>query len=106
MGTPYLVEAAFGYCPKNAPVRRIITGVNWSVAIGDPFRELDEDVSLGELLAEQRAGPKEPIVFVLHVVVDAFRHYARAPMIREAIERAIEEMPADAIAVPVILRNR
>lgn len=68
MGIPYLVEAAFGYCPKNAPVRRIITGVNWSVAIGDPFRELDEDVSLGELLAEQRAGPKEPIVFVLHVV--------------------------------------
>jgi hypothetical protein len=32
--------------------------------------------------------------------VDAFRHYARAPMIREAVERAIEEMPADAIAVP------
>ena len=32
--------------------------------------------------------------------VDAFRQYARAPMIREAVERAIEEMPADAIAVP------
>jgi hypothetical protein len=38
-GVPYLAEAAFGYCPKGSNERRIVTGVNWSPAIGgDPFR--------------------------------------------------------------------
>ena len=36
-GLPYLAEVAFGYCPDGLDPRRIITGVNWSVAIGaDP----------------------------------------------------------------------
>jgi hypothetical protein len=40
-GLPYLAEVAFGYCPDGLDPRRIITGVNWSVAIGaDPFRHL------------------------------------------------------------------
>jgi hypothetical protein len=53
--------------------RRIITGVNNSVAIGDPFRDIsgvdDEyEKSLGELLTGLKADQEEPIVFVLHVV--------------------------------------
>jgi hypothetical protein len=68
-GIPYLIEAAFGYCPEGSPVRRIITGINWSAAIGDPFRELGTvyEESLVEILTELRAGQQEPIVFVLHV---------------------------------------
>ena len=48
-GVPYLAEAAFGYCPDGDDNRRIITGINWSVAIGsDPFRRLGAfDESLG-----------------------------------------------------------
>jgi hypothetical protein len=69
-GIPYLVEAAFGYCP-DAPKpfrRRIITGINWSPAIGDPFRDIsgdeeDYEQSLGEILTTLKAGQEEPIVF-------------------------------------------
>jgi DNA topoisomerase VI subunit B len=68
-GVPYLAEAAFGYCPDRDDDRRIITGVNWSVAIGgDPFRRLGAfDESLGAILMKQRAGPQQPIVAFLHL---------------------------------------
>jgi hypothetical protein len=68
-GVPYLAEAAFGYCPKGINERQIITGINWSVAIGgDPFRSLgDLGQSLGAILTKQRAGPEEPIITVLHL---------------------------------------
>ncbi len=39
-GLPWIVEAAFGYCPEKVRGRRIITGVNFSVAVGNPFRSL------------------------------------------------------------------
>jgi hypothetical protein len=63
-----VIETAFGYCPKAPPVRRIITGVNWSPAIGNPFRSLGSyGESLDSILSEQRSGRNEPIVFVLHL---------------------------------------
>jgi hypothetical protein len=66
-GLPWLVETAFGWCPTIGS-RRIIAGVNWSVAIGNPFQSFREygGEGLEHLLAEQRAGRNEPIVFVLH----------------------------------------
>jgi hypothetical protein len=39
-GVPDVIETAFGYCPGGANERRIITGVNWSPTIGNPFRSL------------------------------------------------------------------
>jgi hypothetical protein len=67
-GIPDVIETAFGYCPKGPPVRRIITGVNWSPAIGNPFRSLGSyGESLDTILANQRSGSDEPIVFVLHL---------------------------------------
>jgi hypothetical protein len=68
-GLPYVVEAAFGYCPSGPDERRIITGINWSPAIGaDPFRSLGTyDESLSSILTEKRAGRSEPIVTVLHL---------------------------------------
>ena len=68
-GVPYLAEAAFGYCPKGINERQIITGVNWSVAIGgDPFRRLGGlGQSLDAILTKQRAGANEPIITVLHL---------------------------------------
>jgi DNA topoisomerase VI subunit B len=66
---PYVAEAAFGYCPNGIDERRIITGVNWSPAIGaDPFRRLGPaGDSLDAILTRQRAGRHEPIVTVLHL---------------------------------------
>lgn len=67
-GIPDVIETAFAWCPKGANERRIITGVNWSPAIGNPFRSLGSyGESLDTILSEQRSGRDEPIVFVLHV---------------------------------------
>jgi hypothetical protein len=63
---PCVIETAFGWRPK-ADRRRIVTGVNWSPAIGDPFPTLGAyGKSLSSILADQRAQYDEPIVFVLH----------------------------------------
>ena len=66
-GIPDVIEAAFGWCP-NGVLRRIITGLNWSPAIGNPFRSLGTyGESLDTILANQRSGGAEPIIFVLHL---------------------------------------
>jgi hypothetical protein len=48
--------------------RRIITGVNFSVAVGNPFRSFRgyNGEGLEAQLQQLRAGRDEPIVFVLH----------------------------------------
>jgi hypothetical protein len=67
-GVPDVIETAFGYCPDGANERRIITGVNWSPAIGNPFRSLGSyGESLDSILTEQRSGCNEPIIFILHL---------------------------------------
>ena len=66
-GLPWVVETAFGWCPDNEQ-RRIITGVNWSPGIINPFRELGTfGQSLDSVLEQQRAGAHEPIVLLLHL---------------------------------------
>jgi DNA topoisomerase VI subunit B len=67
-GVPWIVETAFGYCPKGINERRIIAGVNWSVGLGNPFRSFGRygGEGLESLLSDQRAGRAEPIAFVLH----------------------------------------
>jgi DNA topoisomerase VI subunit B len=68
-GLPWVVEAAFGWLGDQAEGgRRLATGVNWSPAIVNPFRELGGyGTGLDAVLAEQRAGYGEPIVLVLHL---------------------------------------
>jgi DNA topoisomerase VI subunit B len=67
-GLPWVVETAFAWCP-NAKQRRIITGINWSPCITNPFRELGSwGTSLDTLLAQQRANAAEPVVLFLHLV--------------------------------------
>ena len=67
-GVPVVIETAFGWCPEAEPVRRIVAGVNWSVALGNPFRSFGrEGEGLEALLHEQRAGRAEPIVCVVHL---------------------------------------
>jgi DNA topoisomerase VI subunit B len=66
-GLPVVIETAFGWCPKGSE-RRIVTGVNFSVALGNPFRSFGQTgEGLEHLLAQQRAGRDEPIIFVLHL---------------------------------------
>lgn len=74
-GVPRVIEFAFGVHAaglKNTadlavPGRRLINAVNWSAAIGNPFRSLGR---LGEgaesLLTDLRAHRDDPIIAVLH----------------------------------------
>jgi DNA topoisomerase VI subunit B len=64
---PWVVEAAFAWCP-GATYRRLVTGVNWSAAIVNPFRELGRTSrSLDAVLTQQRAGAGEPVLFLQHM---------------------------------------
>jgi DNA topoisomerase VI subunit B len=65
-GLPWVVETAFGWCPSFKR-RRIIVGVNWSVGLVNPFRSFGRTgEGLESVLAAQRAGRDEPVVFILH----------------------------------------
>jgi hypothetical protein len=59
---PWVIETAFAWCPK-ATQRRLITGVNWSPGIINPFRELgDYGTSLDALLARARSDTDDPVI--------------------------------------------
>jgi DNA topoisomerase VI subunit B len=67
-GLPYVVEAAFAWMPGEDDTRELITGVNWSPAVRDPFRQLGAiGRSLSSYLAELRAAEDQPVVVVVHV---------------------------------------
>lgn len=67
-GRPEVLEVAFGWCPKFAERRRLVTGVNWSAAIINPFRTLGETGrSLDSMLERLRCGMDEEVVIVMHL---------------------------------------
>ena len=68
-GVPWVIETAFGWLGDDAPAARtLVTGVNWSPGIVNPFRQLGRyGQSLDSVLEQQRAGRREPIVLVLHM---------------------------------------
>ena len=66
-GIPWIIETAFAWCPKTTQ-RRLITGVNWSPGIVNPFRELgDYGMSLDTMLARARADTDDPVILVIHI---------------------------------------
>ncbi len=67
-GVPMVIETAFALFRKETERRRIITGVNWSGAIGNPFRSLGASYrdGLNALLEKQMAGSTEPVMLLLH----------------------------------------
>jgi hypothetical protein len=67
-GVPWVVETAFGWCPESDDDRRLVTGVNWSPGIINPFRELGHfGQSLDTILSQQRADQDEPVILALHM---------------------------------------
>ena len=67
-GIPFIIETAFGWLGDKAePERRLVTGVNWSPGIHNPFRTLGSfGMSLDSILSRQRVDADEPVTFVLH----------------------------------------
>jgi DNA topoisomerase VI subunit B len=70
-GVPYLAEVAFAHAPR-ANGRTLVTGLNFSPAIGgNPFRALGAQ-GLDGLLSGQLAGPNEPVIVFVHVTAPRF----------------------------------
>jgi DNA topoisomerase VI subunit B len=66
-GVPTIIEAAFAYAPDQQR-RLLITGVNWSPAIFNPFRQLgSQGESLERVLAGQFAESGDPIIVAVHL---------------------------------------
>jgi hypothetical protein len=72
-GVPRVIEFAFGIhrdglTAGHAPSRKVITGVNWSPGINNPFRQLGRSgEGLDGILAEVRANTSQPVIAVLHL---------------------------------------
>jgi hypothetical protein len=101
-GLPYVVEAAFAYCPDGDDCSTIITGVNFSVGIRNPFQRIGFSDSLSSVLEREMAGAKEPVVFVLHYTCPRVAYLDRGKssinlpsnvsrVIRELVESVTED---------------
>jgi DNA topoisomerase VI subunit B len=72
-GLPRVIEFAFGVYREGltgakAPRGKIITGVNWSPGIKNPFRQLGrEGAGLDATLERARAGASQPVIAALHL---------------------------------------
>jgi DNA topoisomerase VI subunit B len=72
-GIPRVVEFAFGIHGEGlragrGPSRKIITGVNWSPGINNPFRHFGRGgVSLDAILEQVRANTSQPVIAALHL---------------------------------------
>ncbi len=80
-GLPAVIETAFAWRGEQCTApRRLITGVNWSPGIGNPFRTLGTTIygdGLAAMLEKRYAGRYEPIVFLLHVAHPRVRYTDR-----------------------------
>jgi hypothetical protein len=73
-GIPRVIEFAFGIHREGlnnsvrSPSRKVITGVNWSPGINNPFRQLGRGgEGLDGILWEVRANTTQPVIAVLHL---------------------------------------
>jgi hypothetical protein len=63
-----VLETAFGWRGDKAKEeRRLITGINWSPGILNPFRNLGGfGMSLDTILSRAKVDTDEPVIFLLH----------------------------------------
>jgi DNA topoisomerase VI subunit B len=67
-GLPWVIETAFAWRGDHVDNGRVlISGVNWSAGLTNPFRQLGKmGESLDAVLAEQRVYRNDPVIFLLH----------------------------------------
>jgi DNA topoisomerase VI subunit B len=92
-GIPFVVEAAFAAAPDSDQPRRLVLGVNFAAALGNPFRTFSHSYEgLESRLADQRCGTDEPVVVILHLAQARVEYQDRgksAVVLARAISRAI-----------------
>lgn len=98
VGLPYVLEVAFAWHEKLWWQRRLITGVNWSPGIVNPFRELGYE-SLESILEQQRASVDDPVMVFVHLVYPRAEYTDRGKSaiildtaIVEAIQNAVKSV--------------
>jgi DNA topoisomerase VI subunit B/DNA-binding transcriptional regulator YdaS (Cro superfamily) len=98
-GIPHVVEFAFGIHrdglgAASGPRRKIITGVNFSPGINNPFRQLGHrGESLDSILANVRANTSQPVIAVLHLACPrvAYTDRGKSAIVVEGEANAEEE---------------
>jgi hypothetical protein len=83
-GLPRVTECAFGVLRdgltriSGAPRGKIITGVNWSPGINNPFRQLGSNgASVDAILEKVRAGTSQPTITALHIACPRIQYTDR-----------------------------
>jgi hypothetical protein len=77
-GLPSVIEIAFAAKEDQFRNRRLVTGVNWSPGIGNPFRQLGKQgESLDRILVDQSVTAEEPVVLFLHMACPRVRYTDR-----------------------------
>lgn len=67
-GLPQVTEVAFAALADESEGRRLITGVNWSAAWVNPFRQLGEaGRSLDTMMSAQKFEVHQPVALLVHV---------------------------------------
>ena len=80
-GLPAVIETADAWRGEQCTApRRLITSVNWSPGIGNPFCTLGNTYGdgLAAMLRERFAGRCEPIIFLLHLAHPRVRYTDRS----------------------------
>ena len=101
-GIPFVIEIAFGLHqaglkPKAGKdvARRFVVGVNWSVAINNPFRTFGSTgQGLENMLAELRVNAHEPVICCMHLA-SAHVQYADRGKSSIVLSDADEMEPGD-----------
>ena len=93
-GIPWVVETAFAWHSK-LPHRLLVSGVNFSPGIINPFRELGGYGGLDGVLERLLAGREEPVILALHYACArvAYSDRGKSAVIME--EEAAEAADAD-----------
>jgi hypothetical protein len=100
-GIPRVIEFAFGVHRDGlsnagrAPSRKIITGVNWSPGINNPFRQLGRSgEGLDGILAELRANTSQPVIAALHLACPrvAYTDRGKSAIVVDEEESNVEEI--------------
>ena len=77
---PYVIETAFGVFERSddaKPQRRLLCGLNFSPAIGNPFRKLDDWNSLDDVLGEQFVRDDSPTFTLVHLATPSLKYTDR-----------------------------
>ena len=100
-GLPFVIEAAFAYCP-DAEQYRLVTGINFSIGIRNPFQGLGFGENLSALLAKRWVGRDEPVVLILHYTCPRIDYTDRGKSavslpwnVAEAIKDLVEKITKD-----------